>query len=76
MNFVKIWKMDKQTYHTILECVGIKQNILNMIQMLDDMMETYDSTGIKHMTLEEAKDFLWDRYSVFTKEIENKLDVK
>lgn len=67
--------MDKQTYHTILESVEIRNNILTMIQVLDDMMETYDSAGIRRMTLEDAKDFLWDRYSVFTKEIENKLDV-
>ena len=53
--------MDKQTYYTILESIGIRNNILTMIQAL--------------MTLEEAKDFLWDRYAVFTKEIENKLDV-
>ena len=67
--------MDKQTYHTILENIGIRNNITNMIQVLDDMMETYDSAGIRRMTLEEAKDFLWDRYVVFTKKIENKLDV-
>lgn len=67
--------MDKQTYHTILESVEIRNNILTMIQALNNMMETYDSAGIRHMTLEDAKDFLWDRYSVFTKEIENKLDV-
>lgn len=67
--------MDKQTYHTILESVEIRNNILTMIQALNNMMETYDSAGIRHMTLEEAKDFLWDRYAVFTKEIENKLDV-
>ena len=38
-------------------------------------MQTYDSAEIKHMTLEEAKDFLWDRYAVFTKKIESELDV-
>ena len=67
--------MDKQTYHSILENVGIRNNILNMIQALNNIMQTYDSTEIKHMTLEEAKDFLWDRYSVFTKKIENELNV-
>ena len=68
--------MDKQTYHTILESVEIRNNILNMIQALNNVMSTYDSTGIRHMTLEEAKDFLLDRYAVFTKKIESKLDVK
>lgn len=67
--------MDKQTYHTILESIGIRNNILTMIQALNNVMSTYDSTGIRHMTLEEAKDFLWDRYAVFTKKIENELDV-
>jgi hypothetical protein len=67
--------MDKQTYHTILESVGIRNNILTMIQALNDIMQTYDSAEIKHMTLEEAKDFLWDRYAVFTKKIESELDV-
>ena len=67
--------MDKQTYHTILESVGIRNNILTMIQTLNDIMQTYDSAKIKHMTLEEAKDFLWDRYTVFTKKIESELDV-
>ena len=67
--------MDKQTYHTILESVGIRNNILTMIQALNDIMQTYDSAEIKHMTLEEAKDFLWDRYTVFTKKIESELDV-
>ena len=67
--------MDKQTYHTILESVGIRNNILTMIQTLNDIMQTYDSAEIKHMTLEEAKDFLWDRYAVFTKKIESELDV-
>ena len=67
--------MDKQTYHTILESVEIINNILTMIQALNNMMSTYDSAGIRRMTLEDAKDFLWDRYSVFTKKIENKLDV-
>ena len=75
MNFVKIQKMDKQTYYTILESIGIRNNITNMIQMLDDMMETYASAGIRHMTLEEAKDFLWDRYAVFTKKLESELNV-
>ena len=67
--------MDKQTYHTILEIIGIRNNILNMIQALNNVMSTYDSAGIRHMTLEEAKDFLWDRYAVFTKKIESELDV-
>ncbi len=67
--------MDKQTYHTILASVEIRNNILNMIQSLNNMMSTYDSAGIRHMTLEEAKDFLWDRYAVFTKKIESELDV-
>lgn len=61
--------MDKQTYHTILESVGIRNNILTMIQALNDIMQTYDSAGIKHMTLEKVKDFLWDRYAVFTKKL-------
>jgi hypothetical protein len=43
--------MDKQTYHTILESVGIRNNILNMIQALNNVMSTYDSAGIRHMTL-------------------------
>lgn len=68
--------MDKQTYHTILESVGIRNNILTMIQALNDIMQTYDSAGISYMTLEEAKDFLWDRYSAFTKKIENELNVE
>jgi hypothetical protein len=68
--------MNKQTYYTILENVGIRNNITNMIKVLDDIMETYDSSGIRRMTLEEAKDFLWDRYAVFTKKIESELDVK
>ena len=68
--------MDKQTYHTILESIEIRNNILNMIHALNNVMSTYDSTGIRHMTLEEAKDFLWDRYTVFTKKIESELDVK
>ena len=67
--------MDKQTYYTILESIGIRNNITNMIHVLDDMMETYDSAGIRRMTLEEAKDFLWDRYVKFTKEIESKMNV-
>lgn len=67
--------MNKQTYYTLLESIGIRNNITNMIQVLDDMMETYDSAGIKRITLEEAKDFLWDRYAVFTKKIESELDV-
>ncbi len=46
-----------------------------MIQALNNVMSTYDSAGIRHMTLEEAKDFLWDRYAVFTKKIESELDV-
>ena len=75
MNFVKIQKMDKQTYHTILESVEIRNNILNKIQVLKNMMSTYDRAGIRHMTLEDAKDFLWDRYSVFTKKIESELNV-
>ena len=68
--------MDKQTYYTILESVGIRNKILDMIHALNDMMQTYDSAEIKRMTLEDARDFLWDRYSVFTKKIENGLDVK
>jgi len=68
--------MNKQTYHTILESIEIRNNILNMIQALNNVMSTYDSTGIRHMTLEEAKDFLWDRYAVFTKKIESELNVK
>lgn len=67
--------MDKQTYYTILENVGIRNNITNMIQVLDDIMETYDSAGIRRMTLEDAKDFLWDRYTVFTKKLESELNV-
>jgi hypothetical protein len=67
--------MNKQTYHTILGSVEIRNNILNMIQALNNVMSTYDSAGIRHMTLEEAKDFLWDRYTVFTKKIESELDV-
>lgn len=67
--------MDKQTYYTILESVGIRNKILDMIHALNDMMQTYDSAGIKRMTLEDARDFLWDRYSVFTKKIESDLDV-
>lgn len=67
--------MDKQTYNTILESIEIRNNILTMIQSLNNMMSTYDSAGIRHMTLEEAKDFLWDRYAVFTKKIESELDV-
>jgi hypothetical protein len=67
--------MNKQTYHTILGSVEIRNNILNMIQALNNVMSTYDSAGIRHMTLEEAKDFLWDRYAVFTKKIESELDV-
>ena len=43
--------MDKQTYYTILESVGIRNNILNTIQTLNDIMQTYDSACIKHMTL-------------------------
>ena len=68
--------MNKQTYHAILESVGIRNNILTMIQALNDIMHTYDSAEIRHMTLEEAKDFLWDRYSAFTKKIENELNVE
>ena len=68
--------MNKQTYHTILESVEIRNNILNMIQALNNVMTTYDSAGIRHMTLEEAKDVLWDRYSAFTKKIENELNVE
>jgi hypothetical protein len=67
--------MDKQTYHTILESVEIRNNILTMIQALNSVMSTYDSAGIRHMTLKEAKDFLLDRYAVFTKKIESELDV-
>lgn len=65
--------MNKQTYHTILESVEIRNNILTIIQALNNVMSTYDSAGIRHMTLEEAKDKViivekfYPKYSVMIK---------
>ena len=66
--------MDKQKYYSIREDINIVNKITGFIDNLDKIMETYWQT--KKMTLEEAKEFLWERYLKFEDKIQKELGVE
>ena len=66
--------MDRNKYYSIREDIDIMYKITKQIDVLNDIMETYWQT--KSMTLEDAKEFLWERWSKFNDKVEQELDVK
>ena len=66
--------MDKQKYYSIKEDIDTIHRICKQIDELNNIMEIYWQT--KEMTLEKAKEFLWERYLKFENKVQKELEVK
>lgn len=66
--------MTRDDYYSLREIIGIEEGIMRRVQAVNDIMKAYPNT--KSMTLEEIKDFLWERYIVFSARIQKTLNVE
>lgn len=66
--------MDKNTYNSIREYIGISNNIIKQIDNIQKIIEIYPNC--RTMTLEDVKEYLYDRYLMFENKIKETAEVQ